>query len=186
MPRIQRKRLTPKQKKLVKAVVIDPNATLDELGQSSGYSDRAHVHRALRAPAVVDYLAKTRDLMDQREKLSLGALLTKIEEGLDATELKTVTLDENNKIKPSVEVPDFAVRHKYLDTALEIRGITGKREEAGASAGPINLSIILSGGGSELERQGVVDVLVAARLSRGLHPLENRKMTEAELLEYRK
>lgn len=175
-----RKRMTPQQKKLVKAVVLAPDATLSELGEQSGYAGRSQVHRALKAPAVVDYLAKARDLMDQREKLSLGSLLTKIEEGLDATELKSVTLDEDNKIKPSVEVPDFGVRHKYLETAMELRGIAGKKEESGPVAGAINLSIILGGGGSDLERQGVVDVLVAARISRGLHPLENRKLTPEE------
>lgn len=178
-----RKRMTPQQKKLAKAVVLDPGASLSQLGVNSGYTSAQHVHRALKAPAVVDYLAKARDLMDQREKLSLGALLTKMEEGLDATELKSVTLDEDNKIRPSVEVPDFSVRHKYLETAMELRGIAGKKDESAPAAGAVNLSIILGGGGSELERQGVVDVLVAARISRGLHPLENRKLTPDEIAE---
>jgi hypothetical protein len=183
---IRRRRMTPKQKKLAKAVVLDPAATLSQLGEQSGYAGRSQVHRALQAPAVVDYLAKARDLMDQREKLSLGSLLTKIEEGLEATELKSVALDDDAKLRPSVEVPDFAVRHKYLETAMELRGIAGKKDEAGQAAGAINLSIILGGGGSELERQGVVDVLVAARISRGLHPLENRKLTPEEADEMRR
>ncbi len=178
-------KLTPKQAKLVKATAMDPHATLEERGLRAGYSGRQQAYRALKAPAVVDAMEKIRGLMEEREKLSLGSLLTRIEEGLEATDLRSVKLD-GDSMKPSVEVPDFAVRHKYLETALELRGLSGKKDEATPGAGAINLAIIFSGGGSELEKQGVADVLVAARLSRGLHPLENRKLTAEEAEQMRR
>lgn len=184
MRKPQRKRLTPKQKRLVKAVVLDPHQTLDELGASSGYSDRQKVHRALKAPAVVDALSECRGLMEQRKKLSLGALLNHLEEGLEATKVRSLKV-EGSKFKVSSEVKDFQVRHKFLGTALELRGVL-KQETDAAPNGPLNVAIILLGGGSEAEKTAVADALLAARISRGLHPLENRLMTEDEAATYRR
>lgn len=180
----QRKRLTPKQKALVKAVVIDPNASLSELGETSGYSSAQHVHRALQAPAVVDYLAQCRDLMDKREKLTIGALLTHLEEGLEATEIRSLKVD-GEKMTVSAEVKDFAVRHKFLTSALKLRGLEGADKDD-APTGPMNVALVLLGGGSDAEKTAVVDLLIAARLSRGLHPIENRKMTAEEAASYRR
>lgn len=176
--------MTRKQRALVKAVVLNPHATLDKLAQSSRYNDRAAVHHALKAPAVVDALAKCRDLMEQREKLSLGALMTHLEEGLEATEVRSLKL-VGSKFKVEAEVKDFQVRHKFLGTALELHGaLKGKADQA--PSGPVNLAIILMGGGSDAEKAAVADALIAARLSRGLHPIENRKMTEDESASYRR
>ncbi len=180
----QRRRLTRKQKALVKAVVLDPHATLDELAQSSHYNDRAAVHHALKAPAVVDALAQCRELMNQREKLKLGALLTHLEEGLEATEVRSLKV-EGTKFKVSAEVKDFAVRHKFLGTALELHGAL-KPKENQTPSGPVNVAIVLMGGGSDAEKTAVADALLAARISRGLHPLENRLMTEQEIQAYRR
>ena len=116
----QRKRLTPKQKRLVKAVVMDPHQTLEQLGQASDYHGAANVNRALKAPAVVDALAQCQQLMDQREKLTLGALMTHLEEGLEATEVKALKV-VGTAFKVESEVKDFGVRHKFLSTALELR-----------------------------------------------------------------
>lgn len=180
----QRKRLTDQQKKLVKAVVLNPDATLDQLGASSGYSDRQKVHRALKAPAVVDELAKCRELMDQRPKLALGKLLDHLEDGLEATEVRSLKVD-GSKFKVSAEVKDFTNRGKYLDRALELRGLLKQKADA-APNGPVNVAIILMGGGSEAEKTAVADALLAARISRGLHPSENRLMTEDEAATYRR
>jgi hypothetical protein len=180
----QRKRLTPKQKKLVKAVVLDPHQTLDELGESSGYNNRSAVHRALQAPAVKDALNHVRDLMAQREKLSLGALLTKLEEGLEAKDIRSLKVD-GTKLRVATEVEDQTTRHKFLVTALELHGAIKQKADA-APSGPVNIAIILAGGGSEAEKNAVADTLIAARLARGLHPTENRLLTEQEIESYRR
>lgn len=181
---MRRKRLTGQQKKLVKAVVADPNQTLDELGRQADYSGRQNVARALKAPAVVDALAQCREMMDQREKLSLGKLLDHLEEGLEATEVRSLKVD-GSKFKVSAEVKDFTNRGKYLDRALELRGLLKQKADA-APNGPVNVAIILMGGGSEAEKNAVADALLAARLSRGLHPIENRLLTEDEAAQYRR
>lgn len=184
MRKPQRRRLTKKQKRLVKAMVLDPNATLDELGQSSDYHDKANVSRALKAPAVVDALAKCRELMDQREKLTLGALLTHLEDGLEATDIRSLKV-EGEKFKVSAEVKDFPTRHKYLTSAFKLRGLE-KPEQDASPSGPVNIAIILAGGGSEAEKTALADALLAARLARGLHPLENRNLTPDEAASYRR
>ena len=180
----RRKRLTPQQKKLVRAVVLEPNASLSDLGVKAGYSSPQHVHRALKAPGVVSAREKVQGLMEEREKLSLGALLSKIEDGLEATEIRGVKLDGTD-IKVSTEVKDFYARHKYLETALELHGAINEKTNV-APSGPINVAIILAGGGSDAEKAAVADALVASRLARGLHPEENRKLTEHEASQYRR
>ncbi len=175
------KRVTRQQDRLARARVKNPSATLVELGEKAGYSSASHVHRALQKPHVKDQI---RELMNSNKNLRLGSLLKKLEEGLEATDLRSVRL-EDSSLKAEVEIPDMAVRHKYLQDALKLHGALSNDEQQ-QNVGPINLAIILGGGGSELERQGVADVLTAARISRGLHPLENRRLTEKEAEQFRR
>ena len=174
-----KRELTRRQAKLVRARVMDPHATLDELGLQAGYAGRSQAWRAMRAPAVVDALSKVRGLMDEREKLSLGALLTHLENGLEATGVRSVKLD-GTKLKVSAEVKDFGTRHKYLTSAFKLWGLEGRDEASAAPSGPLNLAIILAGGGTDEEKIAVADILLAARRARGLHELENRMLTPQE------
>lgn len=176
--------LTKKQKKLVDAVVANPTGTLDEWGQHAAYSDRQGVHRALKVKEVQDELALVRDLMDAEKRTKLSALVEHLAEGLNATELRAVKL-EGSKLKVSAEVKDYAVRHKYLETALELRGVVRQQKDE-APSGPINIALILMGGGSEAEKAAVADAMLAARLARGLHPTENRPLTPEEAATYRR
>lgn len=76
---IKPKRLTRQQKKLVAAVAQDPDASLTELGERSGYTSRGHVHRALNSSAVKSRLTEALD------KLSLDEdrIAKEVEKGLD-------------------------------------------------------------------------------------------------------
>ena len=178
----QRKRLTKKQKALVKAVVLDPNATLTELARTSNYNDAQAVHKALKAPAVLDALVEVRGIMSQRDKLSLGTLMTRLEEGLEAT--KAISLKvEGDEIMVQADVADFAVRHKYLTSALELHGALRPEAEAGPSQ-VTNIAIIMAGGGSEQDKSNMAEALMASRVVRGLHPTENRALTEDEAQAY--
>lgn len=176
------RRLTRKQRKLVRAKVLDPDATMRELGEVSGYTSVQHVARELAKPHVQD---EVRSLLNERPKLRLGSLLLKLEEGLDATEIRSLKVSESGGLKADAEVVDHSVRHKYLETALELHGAKKGKDE-GAAAGPLNIAIILAGGGSEAERSATVDVLLASRLARGLHPIENRRMTEKEAEQFQR
>ncbi len=120
MPR----KLTPKQAKLARELLKNPEATLEELGQIVGYSDAAHVHSELEKEHVKD---RVKDLMDASPKLRVPALLAKLEEGLDAQEIKFFA-DKGEVISERVTV-DFPTRLGYLDRALDLQGLKQKDKE---------------------------------------------------------
>lgn len=178
-------KMTPKQKKLLKVTMLDPDATLEDRGRQAGYSGRKQAWRAMKSPAVLNALEQCREIMKEREKLSLGALLNKVEEGLEATSIKSLKV-EGTKFAVESEVKDFGVRHKYLETALELHGAKESALSPSVSLGPLNIAIVLNGNGSDAEKDALSDALLGARIARGLHPLENRRLTEEELEAYRK
>lgn len=178
------KKPTRKQAKLVRELAKDPTATLEELGKRAGYKGRTQAWRALRSEPVQSELAAVRGMMDADKRTQLGALLEVLADGLAATEIRSLKV-VGSKFAVEAEVKDHNARYKFLDKALELRGLVKSKDEGGAG-GPVNIAIILAGGGSELEKQALADALTAARLSRGLHPLENRPLTEAEAEQYRR
>lgn len=173
--RKRRQRLTPRQNRLARYVARHPDQTQEEAARAVGYSSKQAASVAINNPKVVDKILTERDrfkaLMDQREDLSRSRLLDKVAEGLEA--VKTRTQHDQD---PG---PDHATRHRYIETALELRGATGQDVGAVAS-GPINIGIILGGGGTDQEREAITEVLLAARRARGLHPTENRKLQAGE------
>lgn len=176
------RRLTKKQAKLVRARVLHPEATLSELGVKVGYTSAQHVHRVLSTPKAQEAVATEKALflerMNKRKDLSHDVILDTMADGLKATRVQSVKLDDTI-ISVSTETPDFASRHKFMETVLEVRGIKHDPKDQ-TQTGPINLAIIMSGGGSDVERNAVAEVMAASRVSRGLHPTENRKLTEQE------
>lgn len=76
-----------------------------------------------------------RKLMD--EHLKDDVLLRKHSEGLDATKLVT------SPTEPDREVVDFAVRHKYLETAYKLKGRL-KEESVFGSGNEIKILVIPS------------------------------------------
>lgn len=115
-----RKRLTPKQRTLIKVKASNPDATSDELAIQTGYSTGAQVRQALASPNVK---ARLSELMEQHPKLKREVRLEKLAEGLDAT---YPTKDG--------EHADYATRHKYLDTALKLSGDLSQEQEAPPAA----------------------------------------------------
>lgn len=158
-----KRKVTRNQAALVAAKIADPFATQRELAHKLG-TTRDTVAKDLAKPHVKALIC---ELMDERPKLKLGAMLDRLEEGLDSTRVQSVKLVDSI-ISVEAEVPDQAVRHKWWESAMKMRGaLTPDASEAGHS-GPINLAIILAGGGSEEERQAMADVIAAARTARGL------------------
>ena len=120
-PKKRRRRLTLMQKKLLKATILEPDASLERRGLQSGYTCRQHVHRAMNSPAIQDALSKLRGLMEQRERLSLEALLIKLEEGLDATKVFFLKIN-GSKFRINSTVADHKVRRNFLKAALGLHG----------------------------------------------------------------
>ncbi len=98
------KKLTPLQKQIARARVRYPDETQREIGNRLGIT-QPHVAKELAKPHVK---ANIRDMMDENPKLTTPALLRKLEEGLDAGD--------------GEQASDYAVRHKYLETGLKLRG----------------------------------------------------------------
>ena len=120
MEKRRKRRLTIKQRKLIKYHL--EGYTTKEAAIKAGYSEQSaytHGSRALRrlyeCGAVNEWL-ETLGLSDE-------SLAMKIIEGLEA--------------KKEKGVPDYAIRHRYLETALKLRGaLFGKKnveDEAGST-----------------------------------------------------
>jgi hypothetical protein len=125
-------KLTKKQEKLARAVVKDPGASLRDLGKRAGYegndTNNPHVvYHTLNKPHVK---ARIRELMDMSPKLQIPGLLTKLEEGLDATETKFFA--HQGEVVSERETIDYSTRRAYLDTALELQGVK-ERTDAGVT-----------------------------------------------------
>jgi len=93
--------------------------------------------------------------------LSDSRLLKKADEGLEAT--RTISVMTGSKAKGTdtdfIDVPDYAIRHKYLETNFKLKNrLTGKLEVSGVGGQPIVVASTLT---PEQERalvQGVAGV----------------------------
>lgn len=112
-------KLTPKQRKWLEVYVETSNAT-EAAMQSYDCKDR---HTAQN----IGYENMSKlgfgELMEYMG-LSDAKLLKKTEEGLDAT--RTISAISGDRAKGTdmdfVDVPDYAVRHRYLETILKLKG----------------------------------------------------------------
>lgn len=130
--------LTPKQKKLINAVISNPDATQKELSHIASYSHPSTVNKVLKNPLVQQ---KLRERMEKHPRLKADVLLDKLADGLDAT--KTMMASFQGQITDEREYADYAVRHAYLDTALKIRGDL-QPDERGATNVQINFVDLLA------------------------------------------
>lgn len=119
------KRLTPKQRALIKAKIKNPDATSDELAAQTGHADGASVRHALASPTVK---ARVAEMMEKHPKLKREVRLEKLAEGLDATETKFFQKD--GEVVETRECVDYQTRHKYLDTAFKLAGDLSQETEA--------------------------------------------------------
>lgn len=143
----RRKRLTPQQRKLVEARIKNPDATLAELARKADYHDAQGAHKALQSPNVQ---ARMAELMDARPKLTKSALLDKLEEGLEAKDIRLTPSGMQVDLGP-----DHTARREYLKMAAQWRGdiVTPEQEEGGFSR-PALAVIILT----ERERRGLAPI----------------------------
>ena len=118
---------TLKQKKAFKAVV---NGSTIKAGMlQAGYSEET----AKRTNKVT----RTKGWQELMEKHLPDALLAKKhKEGLDAVTKKPHLVDRDDKGRPVYEYvseDDFAVRHKYLDSAYKLKGRYAESESNGGT-----------------------------------------------------
>lgn len=141
----RKRRLTPRQRKLVRVLVANPDLTLAEAGAKAHYAGDADqraetVRKTLKTPQVQERL---REVMDRRAKLKDDALLDKLEQGLEAT--KTQFFAHEGQVVDERETVDHATRFSYLGLAVKLKGhdVT-KMEVAGAGGQPLIPGLDLS------------------------------------------
>lgn len=117
-----KQKLTKKQERLARAVVKDPGASLRDLGKRAGYMGNAvnNPHVVFKTLHLPHVKARIRELMDMSPKLQIPGLLTKLEEGLNATETRFFA--HQGEVVSTRKTIDYATRRAYLDTALELHG----------------------------------------------------------------
>ena len=100
---------TIKQKKAIRLLAENSRRSVGSAMVEAGYSPKT----ATRPK----HLTESKGFLELAEKyLPDDLLLRKNLEGLEATKLT------NSHTEPDREVPDFAVRHKYLETGFKVRG----------------------------------------------------------------
>ena len=130
-----RKRLTKKQKALVKFVNENPDATQEQIKQATGYSAQSAVSVALHRPNVQQRMA---ELMEKDPALCDEALIQKWKEGLDS-KLVSRSFDRNGELTGTYKDLDMAVRKSYLALVGKWRGLEViKQEISGPGGGPID------------------------------------------------
>ena len=128
-----RQKLNKRQVKIARAYIKNPELSLRDLAKKGGYNKGSAfnnpriAYRTLNLPHVKAYI---REQMDMSPKLQIPGLLTKLEDGLEATETKFFA--HQGEVISTRKVPDFATRKGYLDTALEMQGAK-ERTEAGVT-----------------------------------------------------
>lgn len=127
----QRRKLTKKQRKWLKLYLETGDATDSAIKayRCKNRGTAANIGSQLRKSLKVDDLLEDAGVTDQ-------ALTVRLREGLLAT-------------KPSKigEVVDFDTRHKYLETALKLKGkLNNKVELSGENGGAIKLNILAGHG----------------------------------------
>ncbi|MFH1723539.1 MAG: hypothetical protein ABII00_02840 [Elusimicrobiota bacterium] len=113
-----KRRLSKQQKKLVRARLRNPTASLTEIGIQAAYKQpRQSAYRALRNPHVQ---AELRAMMATRPKLRDERLLEKLEQGLEAKEMKF--FQRAGKVTETREVVAWGERRAHLELALKLKG----------------------------------------------------------------
>lgn len=101
--------MTNKQKELAKKILENPSLTMKDAMLEVGYSKNTAI-----APQNVTESKGWKELMDQY--LPDAKLLNVHKKGLEATKIVT------SHTEPDREVPDFAVRAKYLELGYKVKG----------------------------------------------------------------
>lgn len=129
----RRRRLTQKQRALIKFVTENPDATQDEIAAATGYCGQETVSKTLKNENVQRRMAEA---MERDPALCDEALREKIKEGLNATHKQYFAFE--GEVTDEKEDVDFATRKSYLHLAGRWKGLELERHEvSGPNGGPI-------------------------------------------------
>ena len=124
--RENKKKLNIRERKFIKAVVSGETPT--EAMRIAGYKETTA--RFKSGAKLTKVMPTIQQLMEKRG-LTDDYLLQVAEEGLKATKVISANIiaksgesmaDANSMTKDFIDVEDYAVRHKYLETSLKVKG----------------------------------------------------------------
>ena len=107
-----------KQKLIASKIFENGRISVSKAMKEVGYSDAYSTHP--------DKLTKTKSWIELMEKyLPDEKIVRKIDEGLEANRVISAVntgKEASGATSDFIEVPDFAIRHKYVETSLKIKG----------------------------------------------------------------
>lgn len=167
----RRKRLTSKQRKLIRVLSRNPEMPLDEAGRRAGYSDPSTVSRVLKSPSVQELF---REAMERHPALKRESIVNKLAEGLDANQTKFFAHEGN--VQDERTTIDFGVRHSYLALAAKLGGYepATKSELTGANGTP------LLPGGALLDLSWITKDQLIRLIEMTEYPLEAPRSADAQ------
>lgn len=118
---------TLKQKRVAKNLLENRGKSVSQAMVEEGYSEAT-----AKNPKHLTESKGWKELMDQY--IPEEKLMNKLEEGLDAFKLHT------SMSEPDIPVPDYAIRHKYLETSFKLRKRIGS-ETVEDNKASVNITI---------------------------------------------
>lgn len=122
----KREKLNIRERKLIKGLAAGLTPT--EAMRQAGYAESTAQVKAGKKVKESLIQASIQELMEKKG-LTKDKLLDKLDEGLDSMKVISANVvapdgggmaDAHGTTKDFIDVPDFAARHKYLDTALKL------------------------------------------------------------------
>ena len=143
------KKLSIKQRKFWKAYLETGN--LAEGARAAGSKAKDSHSLSQCGYQILKSIEVSIDELLELKGLSDNKLLQVLEDGLNATKVISCNViakdgegmkDADSATKDFVDVDDYPTRHKYLETALKLKGhMKDKVELGGKDGGPINLVV---------------------------------------------
>src|SRR3990167_1287648 len=147
---VKKKRLTPRERALVRQIIKNPHRSQARISRSAGYSCQTsdnNFKKILARPRVKNYLDH---LMEQSKILNRVDLLKDLEAGVKATETKFWA--HEGKVSDQRVVRDYKTRLEYIRMAFQLRGDlklneadTGQVNNIMMLVSDANLALVLQG-----------------------------------------
>lgn len=137
-------KIKPKQRAIVRA--LETSGSVAEAARVAGASN-VYAHNTFKLPAVQQYLKEQLEAAG----VSHGKIMTRIAEGLDATERKEY-LTKAGQLLQGQERPDYQERREHVKLALRLQGLDAAATEEG----------------NTISSQSIYNIVINAREARGL------------------
>ena len=135
--KVRKQRVNAKTRKLIGALLDDPDMTLTKAGKKAGWPNNPaqNAYKSLKSPSARELFRRE---MAKRKGLQHSALAEKLEQGLNATTTKLFA--HEGSIVDERELVDWSSRHAYLALATKLADLdpASRTELTGAGGAPLN------------------------------------------------